>query len=91
VVEQNINPQFEDIRKDISSIKTDIGSIKATMVTKSYLDDKLADLRGDLTVKLRKEDAKVNRLIDLLQTRKVLNEQDVRQLDEFQIFPKFNT
>lgn len=29
------------------------------MVTKDYLDDKLADLRGDLVVLTKKEDAKV--------------------------------
>ena len=30
--------------------------VEATMVTKDYLDEKLADLRGDLVVLTRKED-----------------------------------
>lgn len=33
--------------------------IESTMVTKDYLDDKLADLRGDLVVMMQKEDTKV--------------------------------
>lgn len=37
------------------------------MVTKDYLDDKLADLKGDLVVLMRKEDAKLQALVDVLQ------------------------
>ena len=33
--------------------------VEATMVTKSYLDDKLIDLKGDLVKFVREEDAKV--------------------------------
>ncbi len=33
VIEQNVNPQFEDLRKDI-------GELRAAMVTKTYLDEK---------------------------------------------------
>ena len=35
-------------------LKQEMTSIKSQMVTKSYLDDKLADLRGDLVVLTRK-------------------------------------
>ena len=51
------------LKSDVSCLKSDIATIKATMVTKSYLDDKLADLRGDLVSLVRKEDDKVNALI----------------------------
>ncbi len=55
---------------------------------KSFLTDKLADLKGDLFVKLRREDAKVNFLIGLLRERSVLTESDVEHLRrEFDIFP----
>lgn len=81
IIEDNINPQFEEIRYRLDKIET-------TMVTKSYLDDKLADLEGNLISKLRKEDEKVNRLIEILQNKSVLNSEDTKQFQEFQIFPK---
>jgi len=36
----------------------EVVKIRATMVTKSYLDDKMADLRGDTVAIQRKEDEK---------------------------------
>ena len=40
----------EGIKKDVGTLKKDVTKIRATMVTKSYLDDKVADLRGDTVV-----------------------------------------
>ena len=62
VIEQNINPQFDEIRERIDALELNVTTIKSEMVTKSYLDDKLANLEGGLIGKLRKEDAKMNRL-----------------------------
>ena len=61
VIEQNINPQFDDIRERIDALELNVTTIQSEMVTKSYLDDKLANLEGGLIGKLRKEDAKINR------------------------------
>ena len=95
VIEQNITPVLDEMRKDLdevktdlSEVKTDLNKVKMSMVTKSYLDDKLADLEGNLVTKLRKEDEKMNRLIDVLHEKSVLSEQDVEQLKLFQIFPR---
>lgn len=82
VLEQNITPQFEEIRGRLDKIES-------TMVTKSYLDDKLADLEGNLVGKLRKEDEKVNRLIEVLKNKSVLDDRDVKMLEEFHVFPRF--
>lgn len=102
VIEHNIMPVLDDMRKDLdevkidlsevkidlSEVKTDLNKVKMSMVTKSYLDDKLADLEGNLVTKLRKEDEKMNRLIDVLHDKSILSEQDVEQLRQFQIFPR---
>ena len=48
----------------------------------------MADLEGTLIVKLRKEDNKVNRLIDLLKKKSYITEKEAEQFGEFQIFPK---
>jgi hypothetical protein len=47
VLEDNIMPQLDAIHGEIAGIKGEIGGVKAVMVTKDYLDDKLADLRGE--------------------------------------------
>lgn len=98
VLEDNINPQFDEIRGRLDKIEAtmvtkdefnnEIGKIKSEMVTKSYLDDKLADLEGNLVVKLRKEDGKVNRLIDILRSKSMLTDDEVAQFKDFQVFPR---
>lgn len=62
--------------------------IEATMVTKDYLDDKLSDLKGDLVVLMRKEDAKLKALIEILQRRNVISGEDVKTILSMQPFPQ---
>ena len=62
----------------------------APLPTKSYIDEKFADLEGDLIVKLRKEDRKVNRLLELLKQKEVLTESEIQELASLQVFPKQN-
>jgi len=88
VIEQNINPQFDEIRERIDALELNVTTIKSEMVTKSYLDDKLANLEGGLIGKLRKEDAKINRLIEFLKEKNILGKQELEELKEYQIFPR---
>lgn len=62
--------------------------IEATMVTKDYLDDKLADLRGDLVILMRKEDTKVGKLIEVLKRRKVISEAETKEILSMEPFAK---
>lgn len=94
VIEHNVTPQFQGINERLDKVEGRLdkvegrlGKVESQMVTKTYLDDKLADLEGNLIVRQRKEDQKVNRLIEMLQNKKVLEETEVKQLHEFQIFP----
>ena len=54
------------------------------MVTKDYLDDKLAILRGDVLHVIRREDTRVTRLIEILHGKAVITEQDVMVLEKLQ-------
>lgn len=74
------------IENGLTTIKGDITTIKATMVTKDYLDEKLADLRGDLVVLMRKEDTKLKKLIEKLRTRNVLDDRDVQDIVRMEPF-----
>lgn len=102
VIEDNVNPQFDEVNKKFDLVdkrfdevdkrfdKVDkrFDKIEANMVTKSYLDDKIADLEGGLISKLRKEDDKVNRLIEIMRKKSLLADHDVKHLNELQVFPK---
>jgi uncharacterized protein YydD (DUF2326 family) len=81
VIEQNITPTLDELHRELTEVK-------GQMVTKSYLDDKLAELEGAVIVRQRKEDQKVNLLIELLRNKSVLQETDVKQLQDIQVFPR---
>lgn len=52
------------------------------------MDDKLASLKGDLVVLMRKEDSKVLYLIKLLHEKKFLAEEEVKELLKMEPFPR---
>src|SRR3989344_6629990 len=81
--EDNIEPAFNELNNKVSSLEDKVSQLP----TKSYLDDKLADLEGGLITKLRKEDQKMNRLVDMLKQKEVLNDSDLKELKNLQIFP----
>ena len=64
-------PTNQDILQAIgvfsNTVDKRLNTIESTMVTKDYLDEKLADLRGDLTILIRKEDTKLKTLVEVLQ------------------------
>ncbi len=72
--------EFEELEQDVNHIKN-------VMVTKDYLDNKLVDLRGDLTVLMRKEDTKLKTLIEILLERNVLNKTDAERVLNLEPFP----
>lgn len=97
VIEDNVNPQFEEIRTQFEGVGTRIGNlekgldqVRSEMVTKSYLDDKLADLEGGLIAKLKKEDIKMNRLIEIMEKKSLLSRAEIKELNQIKVFPKFS-
>ena len=58
------------------------------MVTKEYLDTKLADLRGDLVKIIGDEDKKLMRQTEMLVDKKVLSEDDRHELLAMGPFPQ---
>ena len=79
------------IEDDLDSMKSDINGMKRTMttlVTKDYLDEKIADLRGDLVVLIRKEDKKFSALIDVLKYRQVISNDEATKILSMEPFPQ---
>jgi uncharacterized protein YydD (DUF2326 family) len=71
---------LEAVNEFSSKVDERFNKIEAVMVTKDYLDDKLADLRGDLVVLIRKEDTKVKKLVDILLKRNIITEAESKEI-----------
>ncbi|MFZ6015138.1 MAG: hypothetical protein ACOYUZ_02160 [Patescibacteria group bacterium] len=97
-----IRLEISGIKGEIGGIKGEIGSMKgeikdmgerltrveANMVTKAYLDDKLADMRGDLTAYDRQQDKKVDFLTRTLERKKVLTGKESETVVAMSPFPR---
>ncbi len=70
---KDFGSRFDCIDSRFDRLETEIGKIKATMVTKDYLDTKMFQLRGDLVVYDKTADAKTDALVDALHAKKVLD------------------
>ncbi len=59
-----IDKRFDAMDRRFDAMDRRFDRIESTMVTKDYLDEELASLRGDLIVVLRKEDRKLEAAMD---------------------------
>lgn len=88
---ENHEPTISEVLEAVNDAATKTGArltaIEANMVTKNYLDDKLADLRGDLVVLLRQEDTKVKTFIEVVKKNKGITEEDAIRLYSMTPFP----
>ena len=62
--------------------------MRAVMVTKDYLDNKLADLRGDLVALARKGNTKFGALIEELVDNKQMDQKVAAKLLAMEPFPR---
>lgn len=80
----SLKGDMSSLKTDMSSLKSEVIAMKALMVTKDYLDDKLADLRGDILTVIRKEDRRVTTLVEILQEKNVLSRDEALKLQAMQ-------
>ena len=87
-----VDKRFSGIDGHLNKIDGRLDKIEDTMITKYYLndklDEKLADLRGDLVVLVRKEDVKMKKLIDILKKRNLLNDNEFNEIMSMEPFPQ---
>ncbi len=87
-----INERLDKVEIHLDKVETHLGKIDSTiatrLVTKDYLDDKLGDLKSDLIILIRKEDAKLVTTINTLAKRKALTTTDKRHLLTLEPFPQ---
>lgn len=79
---------IESLKSGVESLKSDVTEVRSKMVTKEYLDDKLADLKGELVVAVRKEDDKTNLIVNTLRDEDVFSEQQQKEILAIKPFAK---
>lgn len=94
-----IKNSFDSVEGRLDSVEGRLDNIESKMATKEDLgrqkleildamDDKLADLKGDLVILMRKEDKKLLGLIDLLHKKAVITDEEVNGLVKMEPFPQ---
>ena len=63
---------------------------KAKLEIMDHVDVKIADLRGDIVLLLRKEDRRFLQLIDILYKKKFIDADDIKTMDDLRLFPNIS-
>ncbi len=93
-----INASSSETQTQFDKVQTQFDVIKATMATKQELRqleqkiiDKMsegfADIEGSLVARQRKEDQKVNLILDLLELHKVAPVDEINRVRNIRLFP----
>ncbi|MFH0988039.1 MAG: hypothetical protein V1763_01570 [Parcubacteria group bacterium] len=83
-----VDARLDKIEGRVDGVEGRLSHVEGQMVTKDYLDNKLADLRGDLIVALKKEDGKVDALSDVLCQHKIITDVEKQAVVQMSPFPK---
>lgn len=77
-----------ETEKRFMGVEKRLDRVEGDMVTKSYLDEKLFYLKGDLITLTRKEDAKLAKLVDILENKNVITHDDAGNVLALEPFPR---
>jgi len=72
--------------KEMMATKEDLGKLKLEIF--DHIDDKLADLKGDLVLLTRKEDCKLISVVELLVEKQVFAVSDAKGIFQMEPFPR---
>lgn len=75
-----------DLGSQIGGLRSELRATELRMM--DAMDEKLSNLKGDLTVMMRGEDKKVSTLIKMLQNKKLLSDEEAGSLLSLQPFPQ---
>lgn len=77
----------QTVADDVQAIKGEVRTMRSVMVTKSYLDEKMADLRGDLVALARKSNTKLAVLVEELVIKGVIRREVADKILALEPFP----
>lgn len=88
-VERIVDEKVDGVEKKLDGVKAElsekINTVKLELM--DYVGDKITDLRGDIILLLRKEDRRFFHLIKILHGKQVLDDEDIKIIEELKIFP----
>ena len=79
VIKEELEEKMNDLKQEMNKQKLDI---------LDAVDDKLAHLKGDLVVLMRKEDKKVITLVGILKEKKILTLDEAKTVLAMEPFPQ---
>jgi len=91
---QSVDEHFNKIELTMvtkDELKDKLAAMETRLVTKDYLDEKLYDLKSDMIVTMRKEDHKIDTVVDILQEKNIFSAADSARVLKATVFPKPTT
>ena len=82
----NLDKKVESLDQKVESLSVKINQTKLELL--DSMDEKLGALKGDLVVLMRGEDRKLSALVEVLMTKKVLNQEEAQTILAMQPFPQ---
>ena len=83
-----VEVRLDKVEGRLDKVEKDVVEMKSTMVTKDHLEDRLAKYHGDLVILMRKEDAKIRMLVEILKEKETLVDADVKRVLSLEPFPQ---
>ena len=87
-VMETMNSFATDTEERFERLEKDVGMIKATMVTRDYIDVSIGKSYGDAVAMVRKEDDKVDNFVGLLSNKQLITKPEAKKLVLMGPFPK---
>lgn len=81
-----IKTEFNEVKDDLKELRKDMNKMKLDII--DHVDEKLADLKGDLVILMRKEDKKLISLIELLINKKLITSIEAKSIFQMEPFPQ---
>uniref|UniRef100_A0A7C4M028 Uncharacterized protein n=1 Tax=candidate division CPR3 bacterium TaxID=2268181 RepID=A0A7C4M028_UNCC3 len=83
-----IKTDVSELRNDVSELKINLQNVRSEIATKDFVTKKIADLKGDLILPLKKENEKLDLAVDKLGDKKVFDSSDIEEVKKVEVFLK---
>ncbi|PIR45090.1 MAG: hypothetical protein COV10_01010 [Candidatus Vogelbacteria bacterium CG10_big_fil_rev_8_21_14_0_10_51_16] len=83
----SVDKRFDGLEDRVGGLEEDVSYLKRNMVTKVYLDERIGDVRGDITELVHRADRKFTELVHTLEDKDVLSEGDAVRILGMPPFP----
>ena len=85
---QTVQDFANNTEQRLGNLESDMTAVKSTMITKSYLDDRLSDLKADMTELVYKEDKKLMVLVNETEDGRPLTKRAANNIRKMAPFSK---